>query len=828
MKFWFGAFVVLSLASCSATSPGAADEVDLTDLDWVVACESKRVRPFSAKVPGHVLTSLVEDELAPNPNFGTHERDVQWVEDDIWTYSATLPPSFMTGLDSAVLTFQGLDTYARVHVNDQCVLIADNAHRSWISLPFACSGDSLMLSITFDPVAARGKALLDEHGLLIPASNEPKPLGQQTSPMTRKPGYQFGWDWGPRLAGPGISGKVLLKPWRHDSRNLLAPPFCTVVETNEALARVDVEGHEGWNLNITLDGRVVDWHWMGSEVHVPQPELWWPAGMGDHPLYLWTWTHEQSGSQRQFQMGMRTLDWIEQEDSFGTSFQLEANGHPVHARGANVVPPDFHDTQNPDRWIDLVEQAMDANMNMVRVWGGGVYPPDAFFEACDQAGLLVWQDFMFACAMVPDNPAFIENVRQEALEQVRRVRHHPSLALWCGNNEVERAWTSWGWQDMYDLHGPDSVRLAKAYHRMFHEVLPQIVAEESNLHYLPTSPTVDAQSGDEHAWGVWFGLEGFDYYSRHGGRFASEYGLQSLPCKHTLNEAGITTWEDEALQFRQRSRMDWLEPGFDGWDMMHHFMSKTTGAPAEGDLDDWIFKSQWTQAEGIRQALERHRTSAGRFAGSLYWSLNDVWPAVSWSTVDHAGRTKLAHHAARRANAPRTVLWVRHREDSLCFQAFNDLPERTSGVIQIALKDFSGHVLRQTELEVQLNGRQSSMINVGSMTQWLTQPLDTYMSWHWKDASDETLARSSALWCAPVEANLPPSGVQCDKIDHGFEVSADSYVPLVQLLASVPGRWSDNGMSLEPGQPVTVHFYPESEAKLEFDVEVRSLGSPIQ
>lgn len=828
MKFWFGAFVVLSLASCSATSPGAADEVDLTDLDWVVACESKRVRPCSAEIPGHVLTSLVAAGLAPDPNFGTHERDVQWVEDDIWTYSTTLAPTFMAGLDSAVLTFQGLDTYARVYANDQCVLIADNAHRSWISLPFACSGDSLMLSITFDAVAARGKVLLDEHGILIPASNEPKPLGQQTSPMTRKPGYAFGWDWGPRLAGPGISGKVLLKPWRHDSRNLFAPPFCTVLETNEALARVDVEGHEGWNLNITLDGRVVDWHWMGSEVHVPQPELWWPADMGDHPLYLWTWTHEQSGSQHQFQMGMRTLEWIEQEDAFGTSFQLEVNGHPIHARGANVVPPDFHDTQKPDRWIDLVEQAMDAHMNMVRVWGGGVYPPDAFFEACDKAGLLVWQDFMFACAMVPDDPAFVENVRQEALEQVRRLHHHPSVALWCGNNEVERAWTSWGWQDMYDLHGPDSVRLAKAYHRMFHEVLPQIVAEESNLHYLPTSPTVDAQSGDEHAWGVWFGLEGFDYYSRHGGRFASEYGLQSLPCKHTLNEAGITTWEDEALQFRQRSRMDWLEPGFDGWDMMHHFMSKTTGAPAEGDLDDWIFKSQWTQAEGIRQALERHRTSGGRLAGSLYWSLNDVWPAVSWSTVDHAGRWKLAHHAARRANSPRAVIWVRHREDSLCFQAFNDLPERTSGVIQIALKDFSGHVLRQTELEVQLNGRQSSMINVGSMAQWRTQPLDTYMSWHWKDASGETLARSSALWCAPVEANLPPSGVQCVKIDDGFELSAESYVPLVQLLASVPGRWSDNGMSLEPEQPVTVHFYPESEAKLEFDVEVRSLGSPIQ
>ena len=157
------------------------------------------------------------------------------------------------------------------------------------------------------------------------------------------------------------------------------------------------------SLDITLEGRVVDWQWVGNEIH--GHKLWWPAGMGDHPLYTWKWTHAQSGLQREFKMGVRTLDWIEQDDAYGGSFQLEVNGHPVHARGANVVPPDFHDTHNPDRWTKLVTQALGANMNMVRVWGGGVYPPDAFFEACDQAGLLVWQDFMFACAMVPGRPS---------------------------------------------------------------------------------------------------------------------------------------------------------------------------------------------------------------------------------------------------------------------------------------------------------------------------------------------------------------------------------------------------------------------------------------
>ena len=232
--------------------------------------------------------------------------------------------------------------------------------------------------------------------------------------------------------------------------------------------------------------------------------------------------------------------------------------------------------------------------------------------------------------------------------------------------------------------------------------------------------------------GCGLGWNDFSYYSRHNGRFASEYGLQSLPSRHTLKEAGIDAFTDEALQFRQRSRMDWLEPGFDGWDMMHHFMSKTTGPPAPDDLDDWIFKSQWTQAEGLRQALERHRTSDGRYAGSLYWSLNDVWPAVSWSTVDHAGRWKLAHYAARRANAPRTALWMRQREDSLCFELFNDLPEQASGTLQVAIKDFEGtHGARNIGvLEISKRGV-PFWSTLARWTLWRGQPFDTYLSWQW-------------------------------------------------------------------------------------------------
>ena len=818
--------VFAGLVSCQVPS---SPSTNLSEAAWQWSSpDSLTLGAFEATLPGHVLEALVHAGLAPDPHVGTHEREVQWVETLDW-HLRTHVPSTSVALpgDSAVLSLEGIDTYASVFVNDVLVLSADNAHRTWTTQPFPMTEGGLTIELRFAPIAERGQQALDAHGLVVPASNEAKPIGTQTSPMTRKPGYQFGWDWGPRLAGPGVSGSMLLLPW--DAQAPVAPPICTVIHVDSALARVAVRRHDEWALEVSLNGHDVPFTWVGHEVHLKEPALWWPGDMGDHALYEWTWTHLPSNTQHEHTLGLRTVEWVERKDKWGTSFQLEVNGIPVQARGANVVPPDFHQTQNPALWKTLAQQARDANMNMVRVWGGGVYPPDAFFDACDASGLLVWQDFMFACAMVPGDKDFTQNVRQEAEEQVRRLTHHPSLALWCGNNEVERAWESWGWQDMYKLHGPDSARLAEAYHRLFYDVLPEVVSRESDAFYLPTSPTLDRQSGDEHAWNVWFGLEDFGYYSRHGGRFASEYGLQSLPDKHTLLEAGIHTFNDEALQFRQRSRMDWLEPGFDGWDMMHHFMSKTTGPPASEDLDDWIFKSQWTQAEGLRQALERHRTSEGRYAGSLYWSLNDVWPAVSWSTIDHAGRWKLAHHAARRANAPRTALWVRHREDSLCFDVFNDLPHSTSGVLHVAIKDFEGRILNEAQLHLDLEERRSTPVTVGAMDAWRTQPQDSYLSWHWTDASEVPSPPASALWCAPVEAHLQTPAVQCNRIEDGFELSANTYVPLVQLTANVPGRWSDNGMALEPGRPQMVQFTPEAPiSPAAIDVVIRCEACPPQ
>lgn len=812
------------LLGCGSATPSKT--IRLQNLTWSVFSSDTTLSPVPARVPGHVLPDLVEAGLAPDPYLETHEIEVQWVESLSWTYRTHLDlPRGWESPSQVQLEFAGLDTYAHVWVDGREILSSDNAHRTWVTLPFELGPAGVDIDVLFDPVAPRGQILLDAHAPPVPAGNEMRPVGQQTSPFTRKAGYQFGWDWGPRLAGPGIVGEVSLKQVATGPTPSL--PWCEVLSTDETEAVLVVHDGKDWELRMSRDGSPVAALRDQDTIRIASPALWWPAHMGPQPLYDVRWEHSRSGHIVEHRLGLRTAEWREDADTWGRSFALHINGTPVSSRGANVIPPDFHDAYSCEGWTSLVDQALSANMNMVRVWGGGVYPPDCFFEACDRHGLLVWQDFMFACSMVPGDSAFAQNVRAEAQQHVHRLHHRPSLVLWCGNNEVERAWESWGWQDTYHLTHQDSVNLVEAYREVFYEMLPDVVQQHASTSYLPTSPTLDPASGDEHAWGVWFGLESFDYYSRHAGRFASEYGLQSLPDRHTLQEAGIEHWSDDALQFRQRSKMEWLEPGFDGWDMMHHFMAKTTGAPEVGDLEDWIFRSQATQAEGLRQALERHRTSQGRYAGSLYWSLNDVWPAVSWSTVDHAGRWKLGHYAAMRANKALTAQWQREREDSVTWVVFNDGPTAFRGSLVAEERAMDGTVLNRASTPLRLGAHSEFAWPAAEVGTWGEAPETTYLAWSLLDETGRVLERSTALWKAAVESNLAPCDVKCERNERGWTVTASSYAPVVYLTCSVPGHFSDNGMSLEAGTPVEVSFTPELETTEALDVQARVLN-PIR
>lgn len=829
MMFW--PIVLLALGGCGVEK-GLPEQVMLSD-GWTFQSTDGRWLP--AKVPGNIHLDLLRNGLIPDPFQGQNEEAVQWVELSDWRYKCALEPPPLLG--DWVLEFKGLDTYAAVLLNGDTLLKADNMHRSW-SVPAAemAFGGSDTLEVVFSSPVVEGQRRLDRSPWSIPVSNEMKPQGQQVSAVVRKAMYHFGWDWGPRLVTSGI-----WKPIKWVRRDVELPAFALDLEAvGEDTAHYTLAFEapvEDVQLALSLGGKPVAaaLEYRGDGVYhlaIPNPALWWPHGMGEQPLYDAALS-TADGRQAAHTFGIRTLEWRQAPDVFGESFQCVVNGVPVQARGANVIPADFFINRGEAELDRMVADAVAANMNMLRVWGGAVYGSEAFYDRCDAAGLLVWQDFMSACAMVPGDAAWNENFLGEARQQVRRLRNRTSLALWCGNNETEKAWKTWGWQEIYGMDAADSTAAWAAYLSLFEQRLPDLVEEEGGGFYWPSSPhpvdpALHRKAGDQHDWGVWFAKNGFDFYSDDGGRFASEFGLQSLPHRATLAEVGVQSFADSSLQFRQRSKMDWLEPGFDGWDMMRFYAGRyfldpdAVEAAGRDRLDRWIHLTQLTQAEGLRQAIERHRCSGGRTAGSLYWQLDDVWPTVSWSTVDHAGRWKLAHHAVRQANQPVRLLWDRDRTDALRMIGQNLGPDPWRGKLAWAQLSIEGDTLKTLELEVDLPpmGQRDKPVMTTDMPEEaavLTWSLRTE-SGAWTDRGAATLAPAASYDWQDVQ-------VRVEVGEGGVWLACDTLVCGVRLTASAAGHFADNGFILLPRERRWIGFEgPDGQPVSPGEVELTHLG----
>ena len=822
---WFIiALAVASLSGCER--PTTPDFVGINNWELYLP---KTHEWLPVEIPGDAATDLLKHERIPDPFFGTYEDSLQWLEQLNWVYrTRVLVSDYAT---ESVLRFEGLDTYASIVVNDSLLLETDNAHRAYeVALP--PSEDAWNIEVTLHSPVERGQAILDAQPRNIPVSNEIKPIGQQTSSVTRKPYYHFGWDWGPRLVSAGISGPVTIVPAAQPqaSSNRIQTAIAA-----DGTALLTFESEHVWPTGSwTLthpDGKQerIGADPTGGAHTIVAPELWWPNGMGDQPLYRLTWTPDSPALHSlHWNIGLRTIEWVREPDAWGRSFACHVNGVRVQARGANVIPADFFTVRGSVNEVSRLQSAVDANMNMVRVWGGASYPSEQFYHFCDSAGLLVWQDFMFACAMVPSDSAYVANVTAEAEHQVKRLRHRPSLALWCGNNESQKAWESWGWPDLFDLHGADSIATEEAYAAVFHHALPSVVESESDAFYWPSSPARDPRaayaldSGDEHAWRVWFDTLDFDFFSAHDGRFASEYGLQSLPDAWTLSKVGIDAFEDEALQFRQRSKMEWLQPGLDGWGMMRIYARRYAADPMANDtlhtaLERWIYLTQFTQALGLREALERHRTSDGRYAGSLYWQLSDVWPTVSWSTVDYYGRWKLAHHAVQQTNKPRCVQRAHGRSTETLF-AFNDAPEALeSTALQVALLTIEGDTLHAENFPVDVAAFSHQVVELGEAF----NTSKGILRWTWSDDAGTNLDEGMHLHAKPAEVDWPDATIETVWKGDSLVLTSD-HVALGVRLQLEGVQFDENGFMLFPNEPKTVRFrstIPENAARDELNVE---------
>lgn len=690
---------------------------------------------YPAVVPGVVHTDLLRNGLIDDPYRSTNESRLQWIENEEWEYETVfVPTSGQLSAGALVLDFLGLDTYAEVYLNDSLVLEADDMFAEW-RVPvkgIVKEGDN-RLRVKFLSAYQEGCRIAKNYPKL-PADNDKGPE-YKTSVFTRKAQYHYGWDWGPRFVTAGIWKPVYLEAYDYSVLdNIRYSQLSQSTERADFVAAVTVNALRAFDGVLTLTGdngreyarKSVSLSEGKNIVELPfsidSPEYWWPCGMGKglpklYPMEATLTVGGRKAWSDRRKIGVRTVELVRERDSVGESFFFRVNGEPVFMKGSNVIPQDvFLPEVTDERYRRMVQIAHDANMNMLRVWGGGIYESDAFYDACDSLGVLVWQDFPFACAFYPWDEEFYNSVRLEAVQNVRRLRNHPSLAVWCGNNEVDEAWHRWGYKE-------DTVRwpwtpgereaIRKGIDDLFFTtVLPGVVAEEDpSRPYHPSSPLYgwgdprSRTSGDIHYWGVFHGGEPFTAYKDRPGRFSNEYGHQSL--------AGYDMWrrwltDDDmeycytALAVEPPAGVDKRRPEDDpfavhqknarGYGIIRDYMEREV--PVPDNLREYIYMSQLVQADGIRMAIEAHRRNRPFTMGSIYWQLNDCWPVTSWSGMDYPFGYKALHYFVRDAFAP-TVLSLNadERSGKVELWGVTDELREKRGEYTLTLMTFGGDTL---------------------------------------------------------------------------------------------------------------------------------------
>jgi beta-mannosidase len=659
---------------------------------------------LTARVPGSVHTDLLANRLIEDPFYRDNEPKLQWIGKSDWEYRTVFEAS--PGLLSrkhVELVFEGLDTYATVSLNGVPLLEADNMFRTWrVDCKRALKAGANELRVMFrspvNEILPRMKTL----GYELPASND---QGEKTSPHTRKAPYQYGWDWGPRFVTSGVWRPARLEAWDdarlvdlHVVQNQLgkdAAQLTAEVEVEssgdgDAVVVVEDAADKGVSARQTVKLSSGSNRY-ALKLTIPSPQLWWPNGLGAQKLYTLRarlLVNNRPSDELSTRVGLRTLELRQQTDKDGKSFTFVVNGVPVFAKGANWVPADsFPERVTRERYRQLISSARDANMNMLRVWGGGYYEADDFYELCDEMGIMVWQDFMFACSMYPGDEKFLASVRAEAEDNVRRLRNHPSVVIWVGNNEVETAWQHWGWKQSLPA------KLWDDYKKIFHGVLPEVVtALDPTRPYWPSSPSSNLEEdsdsqrmGDVHYWEVWHAAKPFAEYERQHPRFMSEYGFQSFPQIETVNYYTIPSDHDiqspVMLAHQKHPR---------GNQLIREYMLRDYPEPK--DFESFLYVSQVLQAEGIKVGAEHLRRIRPHNMGSLYWQLDDCWPVASWSGIDYFGRWKALHFYARRFYSD-TLLSPHVEDNRVELYVVSDSTQEQPSELRVTLSDFSGRAL---------------------------------------------------------------------------------------------------------------------------------------
>lgn len=717
---------ILMIALTSLSSAATINEQQIND-GWKFR-QARKGNWYEAKVPGEVHTDLMRANLITDPFIGQNERSVQWIDKEDWIYETSfVPEDELFRQNNINMIFNGLDTYADVYLNDSLILKADNMFRTWkIPVKDVLNQGKNKVRVYFHSPIKIDLPKFDSLDFAYEACNDQSENGgifdKRVSVFARKAGYHYGWDWGPRLVTSGIWRPVLLQGWSdviidnlfvetqkiEKNKAFLDASFSVISDRtidNCCVEIVDPSTNRKYcSKNVKLSDGV---NRINLPFEISKPKLWWCHGLGKPNLYDFQCNvviDNKITAQSSVLTGIRTVEVVRENDSEGTSFYFKLNGIPVFAKGANYIPSDNFLSRVTHAVYDrTIKDAVDVNMNMLRVWGGGIYEDDYFYELCDRNGIMVWQDFMFACSLYPAEGAMLDNIRQEAIDNVIRLRNHPSIAIWCGNNECLEAWHGWSWKTRYAQQGVDSI-IWNQYDTLFHKELPDIVSAYSpKTFYWPSSPfsrydgIAEANNGDFHLWSVWGQSKPIDDYNRIRSRFFSEYGFQSFPTIESVKKYAPNRkdWDinSDIMLAHQRG-------GMDANNRIKKYLD--ISYPQPKDFESLLYMTQILQGDAIRTAIEAHRRDKPYCMGSLFWQHNDCWPVASWSSRDYYGKWKAQHYFSRKAYEDILVSTIRNN-DSIQVFVVSDRQMPINGSLILTLMKHDGTVISSINKKIHIS-----------------------------------------------------------------------------------------------------------------------------
>lgn len=810
---WFVKYFFFCLIALS--SIGQTKEVVLNQ-NWTFSQKGKN-KWYAAHVPGTIHTDLLAAKLIPDPFYGNNESKLQWIENEDWQYKTTFQISKNDLKTQKIeLQFDGLDTYAEVVFNGKTILFSDNMFRTYsVDVKNILKTGVNTLQINFESAIKKGKYLASQLTYTLPGDEKV---------FTRKAQHQYGWDWGPRFVTCGIYKNVKL---RFLNTAIIKNMYYKVDAIYDSIANltfecdVDVYKEGVYDLVITnntdKENKIAVPEFQKNRLLKPgivhykiplniiEPKRWWCNGLGEAFLYNFSFTlAKKSGAvdTKTINIGVRTIELVREKDQTGESFYFKLNGKPVFIKGANYIPSDnFLPRMQENEIISDVLLAKNANMNMLRVWGGGNYADDAFYNSCDENGILIWQDFMFACAMYPGDSAFINNVRAEATQQIIRLRTHPCIALWCGNNENDEGWKNWGWQKQYHYSKSDSSKIWNDYLKLFDDVLPTVVNTLSpKTNYVGSSPKIgwghaeSLKEGDSHYWGVWWGNEPFETYEKKIGRFMSEYGFQSMPDISTIKKftpSNELNFNSSSIKNHQKHPT--------GYATIANYMKRDFIVPDE--FEKYIYVSQLLQARGMQIAVEAHHRHKPYCMGTLVWQLNDCWPVTSWSSYDYYKKPKALYYELKKLYAQVSIIIYATEQNDYKALLLNDKSEPIDGNFEICLKDFYGKIILKKTSEVSLAAGEHGVFGMISKTDMADNNLkQIYIEAIYTD-KDKSEIRKQYYFVSPKDLQLPKPQLEWNYDEKSQILSLKSKVLVKNLRLNNEFKYlDDNYFDLSPNE----------------------------